>query len=278
MPPIIPGFECGYWDGHDRLVETRHTPITDMRRHYDDIAGIAPFVRDGFSPKYYPLNVVDYVTTPAIMDIVHFAYPKEEDIYFKNCLTALRIMGARGMVKGFLPVNEPSFTPVINPNVSKDEAIAFGIRAMNYMRYFNCQWPIYTCDPITGFGEEAFDATDRLVSTGKIDVVGFNYYPYNAVEDIGEVGAMIGKRYGLPYALTETIWHIGNQEGESNFPNITAQKQPKQAWMDYVRAKLPDARFVCAYPFIAESEYCNFEHEYAEYVGRNKQCAQLSGL
>ena len=109
----------------------------------------------------------------------------------------------------------------------------------------------YTSDPIHHLHEREFEATDALVATGRISVVGVNYYPHHASVPLTDVLRATWRRYGLPLALTETGWHQGHPAARARFPAIG---DSKTAWLEHVAAQIAAAGVpvegLCWYPFL----------------------------
>jgi hypothetical protein len=109
----------------------------------------------------------------------------------------------------------------------------------------------YTCDPMHRLEEAAFSATDELVATGRIGVVGVNYYPHHASVPLAEVLRAAWQRYSLPLAIMETSWHIGHPKARRRFRFID---DSQVAWLAHVHAEVAASGVpvegICWYPFL----------------------------
>ena len=102
-----------------------------------------------------------------------------------------------------------------------------------------------------GLQEQVFAATDDLVATGHVSVVGVNYYPHYARVPLRAVLAAAWRRYGLPLAITETSWHRGHRTAMRRFPAIG---NCQHAWLAHVREEVAASgapvEGVCWYPWL----------------------------
>ena len=246
--PLWAGFECGHlgWCDQDLLVGTRHTPATDMRKHYADALALGVRVaRDGLPWRHDPGERVAAIPPGmrVIWDLCHFDPPERPELHAIRCARAL------GAGASILAVNEPSMWPLLCRR-PRSVATAAAKRMMGAVA-LHMEARFYTCDPMHGLEEREFAATDELVATGHVAVVGVNYYPHEARAPLREVLAAAWRRYGLPLALTETSWHRGHRRAVRRFPAIG---NCQHAWLAHVRAEIAASgapvEGVCWYPWL----------------------------
>jgi hypothetical protein len=165
-----------------------------------------------------------------------------------HAIRCAKAIAARGAVH-VLAVNEPSLWPLLCRR-PKREAIAAAKRMMTAVGLMTPA-RFYTCDPVHRLDDATFAATDALVATGWIDVVGINYYPHDATVPLVEVLRATARRYDLPIALMETSWHVGHPQARKRFPFIG---DSQEAWLRHVRDEIAASGVrvdgVCWYPFL----------------------------
>lgn len=246
--PLWAGFECGHlgWCGQDLLVETRHTPDTRMTEHYRDAMALGiRTARDGLPWRHDPQARIAAVPAGVrvIWDLCHFDPPEHPTRHAIRCARAL------GPGAHILAVNEPSLWPRLCRR-RRSSAAAMAIRMMNAVALL-ADAVFYTCDPLHHLHEREFEPTDALVATGRIGVVGVNYYPHHATVPLADVLRATWRRYGLPLAVTETGWHEGHAAARARFPAIG---DSRAAWLGHVRAQIAASGVpvagLCWYPFL----------------------------
>ncbi len=246
--PLWAGFECGHlgWCDQDLLHDTRHTPETDMTRHYQDAEALGVRVaRDGLPWRHDPAGRVAAAPegVQVILDLCHFDPPPHRAAHAIACAQAIR--GPAHVIA----VNEPSVWPLLCRR-PKREAIAAAKQMMTAFGLMR-EARFYTCDPFHHLDERTFEATDALVATGWISVVGVNYYPHDATVPLVEVLRTIWTRYHLPIAITETSWHVGHVEARKRFPWIGDCQANWLAHVhDEVAASGAPVEGICWYPWL----------------------------
>ena len=247
--PLWAGFECGHlgWCNQDLLHDTGHTPDRDMTRHYHHAMSIGVRVaRDGLPWRHDPAARVAAVPrdVQVIWDLCHFDPPPHRAAHAIACAKALGEGPAH-----IVAVNEPSVWPLLCRR-PKREAIA---AAKQMMTAFGLMRParFYTCDPFHHLDERTFEATDALVATGWISVVGINYYPHDACVPLIDVLRAVHQRYRLPIAVMETGWHVGHPKARKKFPWIG---DSQERWLAQVRDEViasgAPVEGICWYPWL----------------------------
>ena len=196
-----------------------------MAAHYRDAAALGVrTARDGLPWRHDPALRV--AASPAEMRVVwnlcHFDPPPNPELHAVRCARA--ISGPAHV----LAVNEPSLWPLLCRR-RKREAIAAAIRMMAAFSLIR-DARFYTCDPFHRLGEANFAATDALVATGRIAVVGVNYYPHDATVPLAEALRAVWRRQSLPLAVTETSWHVGRTPAARAARTAACPAQPIPAW------------------------------------------------
>lgn len=251
MPPLWAGFECGHlgWCNQDLVVETRHTPFTDMAAHYRGAMRLGVrTARDGLPWRHDQVARVNAVPdgVRVIWDLCHFDPPPQREVHAIRCAKAI---AARGPVH-VVAVNEPSVWPLLCCRPRR-EAIAAAKRMMTAVGLMTEAPRFYTCDPIHRLDDNTFAATDALVATGWVGVVGINYYPHDATVPLVEVLRATHRRYGLPIAIMETSWHVGHPKARKRFPFIgDSQANWLRHVHDEIAASGVPVEGVCWYPFL----------------------------
>ena len=248
VTPLWAGFECGHlgWCDQDLLHDTRHTPDTDMAAHYRDAAAMGVrTARDGLPWRHDPAARVAAVPqgVRVIWDLCHFDPPERPEAHALRCARAL------GPGAAVIAVNEPSVWPLLCRRPRRT-AIDVAKRMMNAVALHGPA-RFYTCDPLHTIDDNAFAATDALVATGHIAVVGVNYYPHDARVPLHAVLDAAWRRYGLPLALTETSWHRGHRKAVRRFPAVG---NCPHAWLNHVRTEVAASgapvEGICWYPWL----------------------------
>lgn len=249
--PLWAGFECGHlgWCDQDLLHETRHTPDTDMTRHYGEAqAQGVQVARDGLPWRHDPAARVRAVPpgVQVIWDLCHFDPPPHRARHAIACAKALEALPGPAHV---LAVNEPSVWPLLCRR-PKREAIAAARQMMTAFGLMR-EARFYTCDPFHHLDERTFEATDALVATGWISVVGVNYYPHDACVPLVDVLLAVHARYRLPLFIAETSWHVGHPKARRKFPWIgDSQANWLRHVQDEVAASGVPVEGICWYPWL----------------------------
>ncbi|WP_299360397.1 hypothetical protein [uncultured Paracoccus sp.] len=246
--PIVAGFECGrlHWNGHDLLHSTDHLPPTGMGHHYATAMGqgIAG-ARDGLSWRHDIVARVQAVPAglPVMWDFCHFDLPPRAAAHAIACAVALP-PGAWAIA-----VNEPSVGRRVS-GITPSRAIDVARRMMTSVAMLPDRPRFATSDPFHHLAPSAFRATDALVATGLIEMVGVNYYPHHAVEPLHRVLRAVADRYQLPVMITETGWHQGLPAAHRRFPHVA----DRWAWLQHVRDEIAlsgvPVRGICWYPWL----------------------------
>ena len=246
--PIVAGFECGrlHWSGHDLLHSTDHLPQGGMAHHYATaIAQGARGARDGLSWRHDVVARVQAVPAgfPVIWDFCHFDLPPRPAAHAIACTVALP-PGAWAIA-----VNEPSVGRRVS-GITPARAVAAARKMMTSAAMLPNAPRFATCDPFHHLAPSVFRATDELVSTGLIGMVGVNYYPHHAVEPLHRVLRAVADRYRLPVMIAETGWHDGLRAAHRRFPHI----RDRWGWLDHVRAEIAlsgvPVTGICWYPWL----------------------------
>ena len=246
--PIVAGFECGrlHWSGHDLLHSTDHLPQGGMAHHYATaIAQGARGARDGLSWRHDVVARVQAVPAgfPVIWDFCHFDLPPRPAAHAIACTVALP-PGAWAIA-----VNEPSVGRRVS-GITPARAVAAARKMMTSAAMLPNAPRFATCDPFHHLAPLVFRATDELVSTGLIGMVGVNYYPHHAVEPLHRVLRAVADRYRLPVMIAETGWHDGLRAAHRRFPHIC----DRWGWLDHVRAEIAlsgvPVTGICWYPWL----------------------------
>lgn len=253
MTEILAGFECGFlgWNGHDLLATTRHLPEDRMAAHYDVVQrhGMTR-VRDGLPWRHDPgarLRTASAGCSQVIWDLSHFDPPPDPVGHARRAAAS-----ADPAVPFWIcPVNEPSVYPMLS-GMGRDQAVALAILMLRVAKDHHPDVRVLTTDPITGIGERQFAATDALVATGLVDVVGINYYPHTARAPLAKVLAKAARRYHRPVMVAETSWHDGHPVQRKKHPGWT-----KGNWLRHVLEEMAAAEArgaitagLCWYPVI----------------------------
>jgi len=245
---LIAGFECGrlHWNGHDLLESTGHLPHASMSDHYHAAIGEGAIAaRDGLSWRHDIVARVQAVPEgfPVMWDFVHFDKPPRPAQHAVACSLALP-EGAWAIA-----VNEPSVGRRVS-GVTPGQAVQMAKRMMTSAACLPRRPRFATCDPFHHLHPKTFKATDALVGTGLVEMVGINYYPHHAIEPLHRMIRAVADRYGLPVMITETGWHDGLPEAHRRFPHVGGRRD----WMRHVHEEIDRSgvkvRGVCWYPWL----------------------------
>lgn len=247
-PPILAGFECGrlHWNGHDLLHSTDHLPHGQMAHHYATALeqGVAG-ARDGLSWRHDIVARVQAAPEglPVIWDFCHFDLPPKPAAHAIACATALP-PGSWAIA-----VNEPSVGRRVS-GITPSKAISAAKRMMTSVDMLPNAPRFATCDPFHHLAPSVFKATDELVATGLIRMVGINYYPHHAIEPLHVVLRTVADRYRLPVMITETGWHDGLPAAHRRFPHV----HDRWGWLHHVRDEIAlsgvNVAGICWYPWL----------------------------
>lgn len=246
--PLLAGFECArlHWNGHDLLHSTDHLPTGSMAHHYrHGIAEGAVGARDGLSWRHDIVARVQAVPEgfPVLWDFVHFDLPPRPAQHAVACAMALP-EGAWAIA-----VNEPSVGRRVS-GMTRSRAVQTAKRMMTTAACLVRRPRFATCDPFHHLHPDVFRATDSLVATGLVEMVGVNYYPHHAVEPLHRVLRAVADRYRLPVMITETGWHDGLPGAHRRFPWIDGRR----SWLEHVHAEIDRSGVpvagVCWYPWL----------------------------
>ncbi|WP_152046296.1 glycoside hydrolase family protein [Aureimonas psammosilenae] len=253
MLPILAGFECGRlgWNGHDLLLTTRHVPGDRMAAHYRLAAehGLTK-ARDGLPWRHDTarrLQTAEALGADVIWDLSHFDPPDDPVGHARSVAQAAR----QDRPLWICPVNEPSIYPML-AGMGWEDAVRLAVTMIRVAKDHHPDIRVLTCDPLNGIGERQFAATDALVATGLVDMVGVNYYPHTARTVLSKVLVKTARRYRLPILVAETSWHDGHREQMRRYPGWN-----KGDWLRHVLseaavagAKGADLKGVCWYPIV----------------------------
>lgn len=256
--PIIAGFECSrlHWNGHDLLHSTNHLPDGAMPHHYRVAAEEgAAGARDGLSWRHDIAARIGAVPQgfPVIWDLVHFDAPPRPAQHAVACCTALP------PDSWVIAVNEPSIGRRVS-GMTPGRATQMALRMMTTAACLPNRPRFATCDPFHHLHPNVFKATDRLVASGHVQMVGVNYYPHHAVEPLHRVLRAVADRYHLPVMITETGWHDGLPEAHRRFPHV----RDRWDWLAHVKAEIERSGVpvagLCWYPWLDMPAWDNPRH------------------
>lgn len=250
---LMAGFECGFlgWNGHDLLVTTRHLPGDRMSEHYQTALhhGLKT-ARDGLPWRHDPaarIAVAAEANLQVIWDLNHYDPPPDPIAHAQRCASAANPRTPFWIC----PVNEPMVFPMLT-GMPWEAATDLAITMVRVAKDHHPDVRVLTTDPITGIGERQFAATDRLVHTGLVDVVGVNYYPHTARTSLFKVLLKTWRRYGKPILVAETSWHDGHPIHHRRHPGFN-----KGHWLGYMQDQIAAATAqgveiagLCWYPII----------------------------
>lgn len=253
MTMILAGFECGRlgWNGHDLLATTRHLPGDRMRTHYRiALQHGLRWGRDGLPWRHDPglrIAIARSAGLETIWDLNHFDPPAD-------AVAHARRVAASADPKAPLrvcPVNEPSLYPALC-GMAREHAVRLAVTMTRVLKDLHPDVHVLTTDPITGIGERQFEATDALVATGLVDVVGVNYYPHTARTSLLNVLTKVWRRYRLPIMVAETSWHDGHPAHHRRHPGWTKGHWLRHVLDDVAAAAGRGAEMlgVCWYPIV----------------------------
>lgn len=241
------GFECGHlpFGVGDLLQATGHVPGGRMAANYAAVAELGIHtVRDGLPWRHSAYNRVQAAQEAGLQvlwDLCHFDPPPEPVRHAVHVAASLAHVTPPHEPVWVCPMNEPAICSMFNPAFSPTELAVTGLEMLEIVRGALPDVRCLTTDPIVGAGEAEYAATDLMVSTGHVAVVGVNYYPHTAVKPLRDVLVATWKRYGLPVLLSETSWHNGHQDHQGRFFN-----HDKAAWLHHVSAEIGRAQMAGA--------------------------------
>lgn len=241
MIPLYAGFDGTRipWSGREMLVETRHTPDTDMAAHYAALGPDLRGARDCLSWRFPILPRVDIARSAGLdrvlWDMSHFDLPPDPEEHAVACEMAL------GPGAWAIAVNEPTIHGGFlgEGSIRFVEAAERMMRAAPSLRYA-------CCDPLHVMSPEEWWATDRLVSSGLVELLGIDYYPMHARHPLRDVIREAKRRHpGVPVAIMETSWHI-------NHPRLPPGDF-RRSWLHHVQQECEEAGgvdFICWCPWL----------------------------
>ena len=103
--PVWAGFQCGHlgWCNQDLLMDTRHTPATDMTAHYDRAKALGiRTARDGLPWRHDPAARVAAVPdgVRVTWDLCHFDPPPHREAHAMQCAAAMSASAHVGPAHG----------------------------------------------------------------------------------------------------------------------------------------------------------------------------------
>jgi hypothetical protein len=235
---IVAGFECGYlpWNGHDLLHTTKHTPHTNMLRHYEiaKAHGIT-MARDGVSPDHditERFAIARAAGIDVIWDLLHYHTLGPRSAFGWGMQVAKAWQAINGD-KPFLfcPQNEPSLAPLMMGK-SPEDAAKEGRKIINGVHsIIPAAVPFHVDVP---FAPDWFGSA----------IIGVNIYPHTLTAPIRDVIKDAQDRIGGLVWVSETSWH----DGYHVWDNI----KTKGEWLDYVATEVEKegVRNICWYPFV----------------------------
>lgn len=222
-----------------------------MVKHYRDAQALdVTMARDGLPWRHDPAARIAAAPPGirVIWDLSHFDPPPQREAHAIRCTKALDAFGPPGPAY-ILAVNEPSLWPLLCRRPRR-EGITAAKRMMTAFGLVR-EARFHTCDPLHNLPEATFAATDALVATGWISVVGVDYYPHDATVPLVEVLRAVHRRYGLPLAIAETSRHLGHRRARKRFPWIgDCQRNWLRHVQDEVRASEVPVEGLCWYPWL----------------------------
>ena len=221
----------------------------------DYVGAILGLVRDGLSWRHDIVARVQAVPAgfPVIWDMAHFDLPRRPAQHAIACSLALPD-GAWAIA-----VNEPSVGRRV-AGVVRSRAVEAAVKMMTTAAMLPRRPRFATCDPFHHLHHEVFRATDRLVASGHVQMVGVNYYPHHAIEPLHRVLRAVADRYRLPVMITETGWHDGLHAAHRRFPHI----RDRWDWLAHVHAEIAlsgvPVAGLCWYPWLDMPAWDNPAH------------------
>lgn len=250
---LLAGFECGFlgWNGHDLLVTTDHLPEGRMAAHYAlaRAHGLAT-ARDGLPWRHDPVGRIRAAAAAGIevvWDLSHFDPPPDPAGHARAAAAAADPDRALWLC----PVNEPSLYPRL-AGMSGAAAVEMAVTMARVAKAHHPDVRILTTDPITGIGERQFAATDALVASGLVDVVGVNYYPHTARTALRRVLLKTWRRYRKPVLVAETSWHDGHPRHRRRHPGFDKARWLRAMVEEVAAAEAAGAVVagLCWYPIV----------------------------
>lgn len=241
--PLFAGFEGAqlHWNGHDCLIQTRHTPDADMAGNYvRAIAAGAVGFRDALPTRFDPWQRYAAGRVAAgdrliVWDLVHFDRPADPVGH------ARRVAALAGPQDRLVAVCEPSSAGMTGMSREAGVVLAGGMMGAGIAANSDSRW--WVCDPAHDTSAETWAATDALVEAfGRhIEVIGLNYHSCWAVEPLRDVLRHAAGRYPRHrLALTETSHHEGHPDARWG--------EDRAAWWRHVQAEIDESGvdLVCA--------------------------------
>lgn len=222
-----------------------------MAHHYGLASrhGIAR-ARDGLPWRHDPvprLAAARDAGLSVVWDLTHFDPPPDPVGHARR--VALGAAADRPL--WICPVNEPSLSPRLC-GMGLHDAVRMGIEMVRVAKDHHPDVRVLVTDPITGIGDRQFAATDALVGSGFVDVVGVNYYPHTRRAGLAKVLTKTARRYRLPVMVAETSWHDGHPVHRRLHPEWR-----KGDWLRHVLGEIEVAvgrgaaiAGLCWYPFV----------------------------
>lgn len=237
--PIFAGFDPGRlpWSGVDILHETGHLPGGRMEAHYARAAAQgAAGARDGLPWRHDIAARVLAVPEgfPVLWDMVHFDMPPDPEAH------AAAVEAALGPGGWCIAVNEPTIHACFSGDGQSWPYVETALRMMRAapsLRYASCD-ALHHLDPATWW------ATDRLVESGLVGLVGLNYYPHYGRVPFSDILREAKRRYpGIPLAITETGWHVDH-------PHLDRGERRRE-WLDHVQRECAgEVEWIAWYPWL----------------------------
>ena len=238
MIPLFAGFEGArlHWNGHDTLIQTRHTPQQDMARHYARaIEQGATGFRDTLPERYsiedrHACARAEAPNALIVWSAVHFDQPLDAVAHAR---AIAEVLGPRDRL---IAVNEPSIGAGV-AGVDQNDAVANAHRMMEAALAVNPELRFWTCDPTHNCSLNTWAATDQLVSAfaKEIEVVGCNYHAAWAGAPLRDILKCAADRYpDHMIALTETSWHEGLPSSAVKFPWVHNRRD----WWSHIQEEV----------------------------------------
>lgn len=250
--PTFAGFENArlHWNGHDLLESTGHVPWRHMADHYRAAMaeGVANF-RDGLPWRHDARARMDAVPPGArvVWDLVHFDKPRERVGHARRHAVETCALLPPG--SEVIAVNEPSVGWRVS-GMTRSEGTRTALSMMRAVARAGLPVRWVTSDPFHHLHPEVFRATDRLVETGLVWMVGVNYYPHHAHVPLADVLHAVAERYRLPMMIAETGFHDGHRGNRRHFRHIGGRRQ----WWEHVHQEIARSGTIlngaCWYPWL----------------------------
>ena len=148
-----------------------------------------------------------------------------------------------------IAVNQPSVGRRV-AGVTRSRAVVAALKMMTTATMLPGPPRFATSDPFHHLHPEVFRAPDQLVASGRIEMVGVNYYPHRAVEPLHYVRRVLAERWKLPLMIPETGWHQALRARIAAFLlSVIAGTGLAHVRADVSRADV-DVRGICWYPWL----------------------------